>query len=205
MPLWCGPSLTVCAATSGQTAMQRALAGQRRVAMDAIGNAMAVWEQAGKNTGGDIWASRFTPSTGWGTATLLESGADKAGKPQVAIDATGNAMAVWEQIHNGHNSIWATHYVLGSGWGRAELIETSDTRDAANPQIALHASGNAVVVWEQFDGLRSSIVANRYTLGSGWGVPELIEKSQLWASSCAPGGHRHQRQRAGGIGGMAAG
>jgi hypothetical protein len=151
-----------------------------QVAMDAIGNAVAVWEQGGKNTGGDIWASRFTPSTGWGTATLLEQdNVGTAGRPQIAIDATGNAMAVWQQTQGARTNILASRYVLGSGWGRTELVDASDTGDAANPQIAMHASGNAVAVWEQFDGLRSNIVANRYTVGDGWGAAELIENTNF--------------------------
>ncbi len=46
-------------------------------------------------------------------------------------------------------------------FGTAALIET-DAGNASNPQIAFDANGNALAVWEQSDGTRSNIWANRY-------------------------------------------
>ena len=45
---------------------------------------------------------------------------------EVAVDASGNAIAVWRQddgIAFNYN-VWANRFVPGSGWGMAELIET---------------------------------------------------------------------------------
>ena len=36
-------------------------------------------------------------------------------------------------------------------------------------------NGNAVAVWEQDDGTRDNIWANRFTPSAGWGVAEQIE------------------------------
>ncbi len=47
-------------------------------------------------------------------------------------------------------------------WGTAALIETDNAGPAYDPQIAFDANGNALAVWEQFDGTRSNIVANRF-------------------------------------------
>jgi hypothetical protein len=47
-------------------------------------------------------------------------------------------------------------------FGTAALIETDNAGDADNPQIAFDANGNALAVWEQFDGTRYNIWANRY-------------------------------------------
>jgi hypothetical protein len=47
----------------------------------------------------------------------------------------------------------------GPHWRTAQLIETDD---AGSPQVAADAAGNALAVWQQSDGTRISIWANRY-------------------------------------------
>jgi hypothetical protein len=47
-------------------------------------------------------------------------------------------------------------------WGTAELLETDNAGDAAFPQIAFDSSGNAIAVWDQNDGTRTNIYANRF-------------------------------------------
>jgi len=152
-----------------------------QVAMDPDGNAIAVWDQWGDAN--NIWSNRYTPASGWGTAGLLEVNAEDAWYPQVAIDPNGNAIAVWEQ--GGHfeegamTHIWANRYTPASGWGTAELIETDNAGDHqplySIPQVAIDPDGNAIAVWQQYDGTRYNIWANRYIPASGWGTAELIE------------------------------
>jgi hypothetical protein len=146
-----------------------------RVAIDASGNAVAVWHQS-DGTRYNTWANRYAAGSGWGTAQLIETdNAGDAGFPQVAVDASGNAVAVWQQWDGSRTNIWANRYAVGSGWGTPELIETDNAGDAAFPQVAVDASGNAVAVWHQSDGTHSNIWANRYAAGSGWGMAQLIE------------------------------
>ncbi len=63
-----------------------------------------------------------TGESSWDVATLIESDNGKAGGPQIAIDTTGNALAVWSQDGGAHSNIWANLYTAGVGWGIAELI-----------------------------------------------------------------------------------
>ncbi len=51
--------------------------------------------------------------------------------PEIAIDANGNALAVWYQFDGPHNwqlcwqpNIWSNRYIRRHGWGTAALIET---------------------------------------------------------------------------------
>jgi len=145
-----------------------------QIAFDANGNALAVWDQH-DGSRYSIWANRYTAGSGWGTAEPIESGTDNAHRSQIALDANGNALAVWYQSDGTRNNIWANRYTPGSGWGYAERIETDDAGDAEDPQIAIDADGNAMAVWSQSDGTRNNIRANRYTPGSGWGTAERIE------------------------------
>ncbi len=149
-----------------------------QVAVDINGNALVVWEQDAPGPRFDIWANRYDAGTGlWGTAELIET--DNAGfaqRPQLAFDGSGNALAVWEQGDGTRRNIWANRYVAGTGWGTAAMIETDNAGTAQWPQLAFDSSGNALVVWEQSDGIRKNIWANRYDFITGlWGTAELIE------------------------------
>ena len=68
-----------------------------QIAFDSSGNAIAVWVQF-DGTRNNIWANRFD-GTNPGAAELIE--ADNAGNaitPQIAIDSSGNAIAVWTKV-----------------------------------------------------------------------------------------------------------
>ena len=95
--------------------------------------------------------------------------------PQVALDADGNAVAVWHQSDGTRRNIWANRFTPSGGWGTAELIETDNVGDAFSPQVALDANGYGLAVWYQSDGTRENIWANRFTPSDGWGAAELIE------------------------------
>jgi len=152
-------------------------ATKAQVAFDNNGNALAVWSQS-DGTRFNIWANRYTAGTGWGAAALIETdNAGSAEQPQIEIDDQGNALAVWSQSAGTMNSnnIWANRYTAGTGWGTAALIETDNTGEAIFPKFAFDTSGNALAVWQQFDGTRYNIWSNRYTIGTGWGAAALIE------------------------------
>ena len=145
------------------------------IAFDNNGNAFASWYQQ-DGTRYDAWVNRYTSGSGWGTPELIES--DNSGNavdPRIAFDSNDNAIAVWHQSDGTRFNIWANYYTAGSGWGTPTLIETDNTGHAIGPQIAFDSTGNANVVWTQYDGPQRSVWANRYTDGSGWGAAELIE------------------------------
>ncbi len=60
-----------------------------------------------------------------------------------------------------------------TGWGAAKLMETTNG-NASTPQIAVAANGNAMAVWQQYDGAHYNIYARSYTSGT-WGTINLIE------------------------------
>ena len=146
-----------------------------QVVIDPSGNAVAVWKQS-DGTRYNIWSNRYIFGVGWGTATLIET--DNSGNtfaPQIAVDPSGNAVAVWQHYDGTRHNIWSNRYIFGVGWGTATLIETDNSGNTFAPQIAVDPSGNAVAVWYQYDGARYHIWSNQYTSGTGWGTEELIE------------------------------
>jgi hypothetical protein len=146
-----------------------------QVAVNKSGDAIAVWAQD-DGTQFNIWANRYVPGTGWGTAELIELNSGSAYSPQVVLDDLGNAIAVWYQNDGTRYNVWANHYIPGTGWGVAGLIE-HDSGDASSPQVAFDSSGNAFAVWQQSDGTHNNICANRYVSGVGWGSVEIIEQN----------------------------
>ena len=133
-----------------------------QVAVDGSGDAIAVWYQS-DGTRNNIWSSRYVVGTGWGIATLIETdNLGDAARPQVAVDGSGNATAVWHQFDGALYNVWSSRYVVGIGWETAKLLETDNSGGAAYPQVAVDGSGNAIAVWYQWDGTRSDIWSNRY-------------------------------------------
>jgi uncharacterized protein YbdZ (MbtH family) len=144
-----------------------------QVAMDGEGNAIAVWN-TWDGTLYSIWSNRYVVGEGWGLATPIETDDMSAEFPQVAMDGEGNAIAVWQQSDGSRFSIWSNRYVVGEGWGLAQPIET-EIFGASSPQVAMDRDGNAIAVWEQADGTQWNIWSNRFAVGVGWGVAELVE------------------------------
>jgi predicted enzyme related to lactoylglutathione lyase len=138
-----------------------------QVAVDASGNAIAVWYQSNGEQH-DIWANRFVAGVGWGSPQPIETNTGNAFFPQVAVDPSGNAVAIWHQYDGERYNIWANRFVAGMGWETAMPIETNDAGSAYAPQVAVDPAGNAVAVWYQSDGMRNNIWTNRFVMNSGW-------------------------------------
>ncbi len=142
---------------------------------DARGDAFAAWVQD-DGSRYNVWANRYTQGSGWGTAQLIET--DNAGGvsgAHVALDPNGNAVAIWDQSDGTYENVWANRYTVAAGWGTAQLIETNDSGDAQDAQVAVDAAGDAVAVWAQWDGGRENAWSNQFSSVTGWGTPQLME------------------------------
>jgi hypothetical protein len=149
-------------------------ASSPQVAVDPNGNGLAVWNQF-DGTRFTIWATRFTPTTGWSTAQLIGTETGDAASAQVVVDSSGNALATWSQFDGTRRSIWANRFTPATGWSAAQRIGTNTSEGAHSPHVAVDPSGNALAVWYQFDGGRSNVWANRFTPSTGWGTAQLAE------------------------------
>ncbi len=127
-----------------------------QVAIDALGNAIAVWEEDDTDANGptSVWANLYrvgdTAETGgWQSAIPLEQQTGPASAPQVAMNATSDAIAVWEQEDSlGIISVYAAASI-GGAWLLSRPVETNDAGAARTPHVALGPDGTAVVVWIQ--------------------------------------------------------
>lgn len=132
-------------------------AGDPQLAVDGAGNAIAAWWQwdGAFNSGSiSVFANRYSPGSGWGSATPIESGTQGEGEPpRIACDAAGNATVVWRWSYpagTGYAStIWSNRFTVGTGWGTAGPV-TNATSVPGNvpPEVAVDGNGNAMAIWE---------------------------------------------------------
>ena len=161
------------------------LAGEPQVAVDSFGNALAVWRQDSLDDSIDIWAARFTPSSGWGSAELISiiSVGNKphvSGDLQIAMAPSGRALVVWRAQGEFREVVWANEFAPKKGWGTAQTIGADTMGDAGHPRIAIDSRGNGMAVWAQDDSddvsiSDRSIWFNRFTSRNGWGNAEKVE------------------------------
>jgi hypothetical protein len=116
--------------------------------------------------------------------TLIEdSDSDVLRTPDAAMNPRGDVVAVWSQLDPPF-SIWANHYDAHTGeWGTAQPIEHDDAGDAVAPRVAMGAAGDAIAVWQQFDGAHHHVWASRYDAGAGWGEPVQLDEGNTGDAS----------------------
>jgi hypothetical protein len=105
----------------------------------------------------------------------------------LAANARGDAVVVWEQVGSaGMTDIWALRYdVAGAGWQTPVKLENDDRGSAQRPRVALDPDGNAIAIWQQFDGTRFNIWFNRYVPGRGWETPGRLEDDDVGSAEHA--------------------
>lgn len=148
-----------------------------QVAIDLAGNAVAVWTETDPNSTFIRINSSTAPFGGpWTTPVFISPDGENAADPHVAVDAAGNATAVWDRNVGTNKTIQYATKPFGAAWnGALDLTSTSEI--ATTPQIAVNASGKAVVVWE-FDGATSIIRAATFD-GAVWTTsPDLSNSAQ---------------------------
>jgi hypothetical protein len=167
--------------------MPGSLGGDTAVGMDADGNAIAMWTRPGASISLEvIWANRYTPGAGWGTAGLIKAdGATNADGARLSVGPAGDAFVVWVQNEDTRQDVWGARF-SGSSWGTPERIDRYDAGDTVQPDVAVDGMGVAVdgmgiahAVWSQSDPDFRNIWASQYTPGAGWGAPELIEPPRV--------------------------
>jgi hypothetical protein len=146
--------------------------------VDSDGNAYAVWTDS-KQGGGDILFS-FRPAGGaWGADIIVNDETPTAFRmnPAIAVDGSGNALAIWEDTRNGGLDLYASCRPAGGSWGDdVKVNETSSLKKTFAPAIALDRMGNAYALWiEAASGVRISDIFFSYRpVGGDWGTPVKI-------------------------------
>ncbi len=116
------------------------------VAIDSLGNVVAVWTQTDGAGVHSAWSNRWTPEVGWGTPERIQSSDQGARDAQVAVDLDGNAVATWRQRNSENvDELWLNRWTLSEGWDAPERSDATESVGAYH--MALDPSGHALVVW----------------------------------------------------------
>jgi hypothetical protein len=149
-------------------------ANDGRVAVDADGSGIAVWEQ-----GDDIWASRYAAGAGWGAAQVIDGNNREASSPELAMNEDGRAFAVWAQENDQTGGgglpgrdVWAKEFLPDGGSVAPQLLAGGDASFRLSQHVAIDAAGNAVVVWGQSGAVWSNSFA---AANSTWGGPTMVD------------------------------
>lgn len=133
-----------------------------QIAMNNSGDAVAVWMQINANGPCRAYANTYISGTNWAGAQLISDNIEVVTDPEIAINASGNAFAIWYQYDTIRTNIWANRYVAGSGWSGPTLIETNNNSDANSHRIAIDSSGRAIAIWLQSEQSKISLWYNRF-------------------------------------------
>jgi hypothetical protein len=136
----------------GKLSGQDARADYPRVGIDRAGDAVAVWQdfEQGHNV---VQTAAFTPDGGVASLSDLSDSGIDAQVPRVAVDPTGDAVAVWQQTVGTDVSIHAAARAAGHGFvSLGEVSAAMRGQDDEEPRVAIDQAGDAIVVWQHFDG-----------------------------------------------------
>jgi hypothetical protein len=139
-----------------------------------VGNeAVALWEQS-DGINDKLWYSRYTPGSGWVSATVVDTGSQVPMDVRLAAAPDGQMMAVWQE--NGGSGFGANHYDAGSGnWGTPSALEAT-TNGIGSYDLAMNAAGNVLVVWVESDGTADRIWFRAYDAARDtWGFAAAID------------------------------
>jgi hypothetical protein len=165
--------------------------GEPVIVQDGSGNILALWSQdtnppnSGLPALTNIWFARFTAASGtWSAPVKIGSsdlaGSDAAFHPRIAVNASGNAVAVWTETRSSVASIVSARFT--GTWTPPVLIE-NNTQPADSPEVAIDVNGNAQAVWTQkIDAAQTndSGYTARFNATTGtWGAPQLFEQSTV--------------------------
>ena len=108
----------------------------------------------------------------WSTPINLSEAGQGSGDPRIAVDGSGNAVAVWRR-YDGNNDIAQSSWSDDGGASWSAAVNLSEPGEgASNPRIALDGSGVAHVVWNRYDGSDTRVQYTRSVNGgASWSVP----------------------------------
>lgn len=108
----------------------------------------------------------------WDSPTAISTVLTDASEPQVVIDASNNATAVW--VENG--IIKTSSLPSGGSWSAVATL-SNVLNTSSSPQLAIDSSGNVTALWIE----NTAITSARLPSGGSWGASATV--SSLGATS----------------------
>ena len=162
-------------------------AGPPKLAIDPGGEAVAVWFAGHDDT---VQGAERPPGGTWSKPTILSRRRHEAGFPRLAVNTDGEAVVVWsDQKGKSFGAIQSVSRPAGGEWSDIQNLATApgsrrSTLAFSEPEVALDAAGEAVVVWERFLNNKDAVIQSAMrSLGGTWSKPtEISEKGNVGQS-----------------------
>ncbi len=108
----------------------------------------------------------------WLSSTNLSVSGQSATEPQLAIDGQGDVTAVWTRSDGTNTIAQAATRPAGLGAWQAPVSLSAPGEPAEEPQIASASDGQAIAVWERFNGSNWIVQAAVLSSANGtWQAP----------------------------------
>src|ERR1700733_10528079 len=142
-----------------------------QIGIDASGNTVGIWQEFdGTNT--NVQAATLPKGGIWSSPVTISSapGNNNQANPQVAVNPSGYAVAVWEEL-NGTSVVRASTMQFGGSWSAPIDISLPGSDSSQIPQVAVDPAGNAVAVWARNNGSFTIMQAATLPFASAWSTP----------------------------------
>jgi hypothetical protein len=123
----------------------------------------------------------LAPGVARATSTFLSplnisAAGQDAFEPKVAVDGSGNTIAVWTRWDGANLRIQSANRTSAGAWSTAQTLSDAG-RDASTPDVAFDVSGNALAVWTRTNGVNRRIEAAFRPAGGAFGSPVAVSAS----------------------------
>jgi len=119
-----------------------------RVAVDPGGDAVAIWSAVDETASRRIVRVASRPAGGaWSEPVAMSDAAVAFGDHGVAIDAQGNATAIWTEFGGSSFVVRTASRPAGGAWSAATDLSADADGNATAPRLAVDPQGDATVVW----------------------------------------------------------
>lgn len=148
------------------------------LAVDSRGDAVVVWQRMEGSEAILEAAGRPAGASSWQAPETVSEKAGAMHPAEVGIDAAGNATAVWEENVAGELLTGAASKPAGGKW-QSPMHLSAPGGNANEPRVAVDAQGDAVAVWERFEGEEFVEAASKPASSGTWGKPVALTKPEL--------------------------
>jgi hypothetical protein len=130
---------------------------QQWLAVNPRGNAIAAWRSFDGRTSVIQSMSRQRGGA-WSAVQDISPRSPDLGAPKIALDAAGNAVAVWRGLRSARERIQVVRHPARGAWSVPRLI-SSGAAEADLPDVALDAAGNGAAIWQAGNGVTWTVQA----------------------------------------------